>query len=189
MRILPMHLRILIARQPEYRCLNNALRRYCVTGLSICRCLTVDASPRRVVMVATSALPMAVHSMMFFLGMILLDAAGRFASPAWSRRYRRRRGGRALFRGAVGELGSAGAPFVVVDSGGGSTEIVLGEHEVVASYSADIGCVRLTERRLHSDPPTLQEVSTARRLVRERLEPALAHRAAELARPAGLAER
>lgn len=50
---------------------------------------------------------------------------------------------------------------------------MLGEHEVVASYSADIGCVRLTERCLHSDPPTLQEVSTARRLVRERLEPAL----------------
>lgn len=86
------------------------------------------------------------------------------------------------FRGAVGELGSAGAPFVVVDLGGGSTEIVLGEHEVVASYSADIGCVRLTERCLHSDPPTLQEVSTARRLVRERLEPALRTVPLELAR-------
>jgi exopolyphosphatase / guanosine-5'-triphosphate,3'-diphosphate pyrophosphatase len=77
------------------------------------------------------------------------------------------------FRGAVGELDSAGAPFVVVDLGGGSTEIVLGSESVTASYSADIGCVRLTERCLHSDPPTPQEVEAARRVVRERLEAAL----------------
>jgi exopolyphosphatase / guanosine-5'-triphosphate,3'-diphosphate pyrophosphatase len=77
------------------------------------------------------------------------------------------------FRGAVGELDSAGAPFVVVDLGGGSTEIVLGESSVAASYSADIGCVRLTERCLRSDPPTADEVLTARRVVRERLDVAL----------------
>ena len=58
------------------------------------------------------------------------------------------------FRGAVDELDGAAAPFVVVDLGGGSTEVVLGERDVEASYSADIGCVRLTERCLHSDPPT-----------------------------------
>ncbi|WAC92680.1 Ppx/GppA phosphatase family protein [Mycobacterium sp. Aquia_213] len=77
------------------------------------------------------------------------------------------------FRGAVGELDSARGPFVVVDLGGGSTEIVLGVDQVVASYSADIGCVRLTERCLHSDPPTPEEVDAARQFVRQRLEPAL----------------
>lgn len=77
------------------------------------------------------------------------------------------------FRGAVGELDSAAAPFVVVDLGGGSTEIVVGGDAVVASYSADIGCVRLTERCLHSDPPTAQEVEAARGVVRERLDVAL----------------
>jgi exopolyphosphatase / guanosine-5'-triphosphate,3'-diphosphate pyrophosphatase len=82
------------------------------------------------------------------------------------------------FRGAAGELDSAGAPFVVVDLGGGSTEIVLGGdrlggNKVVASYSADIGCVRLTERCLHSDPPTADEVEAARQVVRERLQVAL----------------
>jgi exopolyphosphatase / guanosine-5'-triphosphate,3'-diphosphate pyrophosphatase len=77
------------------------------------------------------------------------------------------------FRGAVGELDSAAAPFVVVDLGGGSTEIVLGSDRVVASYSADIGCVRLTERCLRSDPPTPVEVEAAREVVRERLEVAL----------------
>lgn len=77
------------------------------------------------------------------------------------------------FRGAVGELNSAGAPFVVVDLGGGSTEIVLGGSQVIASYSADIGCVRLTERCLHSDPPTAEEIEAARQVVRERLAVAL----------------
>lgn len=77
------------------------------------------------------------------------------------------------FRGAVGELDSAEAPFVVVDLGGGSTEIVLGESAVVASFSADIGCVRVTERCLHSDPPTPAEVAAGRELVRERLGEAL----------------
>ncbi|BBZ12466.1 exopolyphosphatase [Mycobacterium branderi] len=77
------------------------------------------------------------------------------------------------FRGAVDELNSAGAPFVVVDLGGGSTEIVLGTDRVTASHSADIGCVRVTERCLHSDPPTPDQVAAARELVRERLGEAL----------------
>ena len=81
------------------------------------------------------------------------------------------------FHGAVGELDSATGPFVVVDLGGGSTEVVLGngpgEGGVQASYSADIGCVRLTERCLHSDPPTAAEVAAAREVVRERLGEAL----------------
>ncbi|CAN5599143.1 Ppx/GppA phosphatase family protein [soil metagenome] len=78
------------------------------------------------------------------------------------------------FRGAVGELEAAGAPFVVVDLGGGSTEVVLGDSNgVQAGFSADIGCVRLTERCLHSDPPTATEIAAAREVVRERLGEAL----------------
>ena len=67
------------------------------------------------------------------------------------------------FHGAVGELDSAEAPFVVVDLGGGSTELVLGSGagssassdrgEVEASFSANIGCVRLTERCLKRAVP------------------------------------
>lgn len=77
------------------------------------------------------------------------------------------------FLGAVAELDSAQAPFVVVDLGGGSTEVVLGDRGVDASFSADIGCVRLTERCLHSDPPTATEIAAAREVVRERLGEAL----------------
>lgn len=77
------------------------------------------------------------------------------------------------FRGAVGELGSAAAPFVVVDLGGGSTEVVLGTADGVdASYSANIGCVRLTERCLKSDPPTAFEIEAARTVVRDALDAA-----------------
>jgi exopolyphosphatase/guanosine-5'-triphosphate,3'-diphosphate pyrophosphatase len=79
------------------------------------------------------------------------------------------------FNGAVAELDSAGAPFLVVDLGGGSTEVVLGrESGVHAGYSADIGCVRMTERCLHTDPPTAEEVAAAREVVRDRLGEALA---------------
>lgn len=78
------------------------------------------------------------------------------------------------FAGAVGDLNADTGPFVVVDLGGGSTEVVLGDGAGVrAAYSADIGCVRMTERCLHSDPPTTDEVTQARQAVRERLAPAL----------------
>ena len=80
------------------------------------------------------------------------------------------------FHGSVGEMDSAAAPFIVVDLGGGSTEVVLGSDdsdEVVAGYSADIGCVRLTERCLHSDPPTDDEIAAARTVVRDALAEAL----------------
>jgi exopolyphosphatase / guanosine-5'-triphosphate,3'-diphosphate pyrophosphatase len=73
------------------------------------------------------------------------------------------------FHGAVDELDQAAGPFVVVDLGGGSTEVVLGARDVEASFSADIGCVRLTERCLHTDPPTAAEIAAAREVVREGL--------------------
>jgi exopolyphosphatase/guanosine-5'-triphosphate,3'-diphosphate pyrophosphatase len=62
----------------------------------------------------------------------------------------------------VGELDPSEGPFVVVDLGGGSTEVVLGDASgVQAAYSTDIGCVRVTERCLPSDPPTAEQVSEA----------------------------
>lgn len=73
---------------------------------------------------------------------------------------------RLSFTGAVGGLDPADGPFVVVDVGGGSTEVVLGHWDgtradVVAARSVNIGCVRITERHLHSDPATPDEVSAA----------------------------
>ena len=50
-------------------------------------------------------------------------------------------------------------PVLVVDIGGGSTELVLGEGATRNARSMDIGSVRLHERHLHSDPPTAAEVA------------------------------
>jgi exopolyphosphatase/guanosine-5'-triphosphate,3'-diphosphate pyrophosphatase len=69
------------------------------------------------------------------------------------------------FRGATGELRPLGieGPCLVVDLGGGSTEFVRGTDSVEAARSVDIGCVRMTERHLRSDPPTEEEVAAATR--------------------------
>ncbi|MFB9375697.1 exopolyphosphatase [Kineococcus gynurae] len=70
---------------------------------------------------------------------------------------------RLSFVGATRELvGSRPDPFCVVDLGGGSTEFVLGRADVEASLSVDVGSVRLTERHLHDDPPTPEQVAAAR---------------------------
>jgi exopolyphosphatase/guanosine-5'-triphosphate,3'-diphosphate pyrophosphatase len=65
------------------------------------------------------------------------------------------------FVGATSEIEDALPPYLVVDIGGGSTEFVLGTDAPVAAVSLDIGCVRMTERHLHADPPTEAEVAAA----------------------------
>ncbi len=67
------------------------------------------------------------------------------------------------FRGVAGSLPDAVRPLVVVDPGGGSTELVVGDVDdnVVASVSMQLGSVRLTERNMPSDPPTEAEVLSA----------------------------
>ncbi len=125
----------------------------------------------RVRMVATSAARDVSNRDDFFA--MTADVLGRVLPGAVAEVITGAEEAELSFRGAVGELDRTRGPFVVVDLGGGSTEIVLGADQVVASYSADIGCVRLTERCLHSDPPTSQEVKAARQMVRDRLEPAL----------------
>jgi exopolyphosphatase/guanosine-5'-triphosphate,3'-diphosphate pyrophosphatase len=58
------------------------------------------------------------------------------------------------FRGATDGVDNAQAPFLVIDIGGGSTEFVLGSSAPEALISVPMGCVRMTERHLTSDPPT-----------------------------------
>ena len=69
--------------------------------------------------------------------------------------------GRLSFLGATADLDPAGGPFLVCDIGGGSTEFVWGTTEAEASISTDMGCVRMTEAWLHSDPPDPLELSQA----------------------------
>ena len=84
------------------------------------------------------------------------------------------------YLGATASLSAAAAahgtgpprpPFLVVDIGGGSTEFVLGDAGGVrAARSVDVGCVRLTERHLRSDPPPPDEVQAAEADIRAALE-------------------
>ncbi len=70
------------------------------------------------------------------------------------------------FLGATADL-EAPAPYLVVDIGGGSTEFVLGTDAPVGLVSLDMGCVRITEQYLHSDPPAPEELSNAVAVVRD----------------------
>jgi len=67
------------------------------------------------------------------------------------------------FHGATGDLRTRGipGPYLMVDIGGGSTEFVRGTDEVEQARSVDVGCVRMTERHLRSDPPTSREIAAA----------------------------
>lgn len=78
---------------------------------------------------------------------------------------------RLSFLGATASLDALGvsAPYLVVDIGGGSTEFVLGTDVPVGLLSVDVGCVRITEQFLHSDPPAADELSAAVSVVRDHL--------------------
>jgi len=67
------------------------------------------------------------------------------------------------FAGAVAELSGVDGPVLLADIGGGSTELVLGEQwpGPLRSHSMDVGCVRMSERHLHDDPPTPDQVAAA----------------------------
>jgi exopolyphosphatase/guanosine-5'-triphosphate,3'-diphosphate pyrophosphatase len=70
------------------------------------------------------------------------------------------------FLGATADL-DAPAPYLVVDIGGGSTEFVLGTDAPTGLVSLDMGCVRVTEQYLESDPPAPEELSNAVAAVRD----------------------
>ncbi|WP_281178316.1 Ppx/GppA phosphatase family protein [Nocardioides jensenii] len=69
---------------------------------------------------------------------------------------------RLAFDGAVRNLrDKPAAPVLVVDIGGGSTELILGSAVPASEFSMNIGSVRMHERHLHSDPPTAAEIAAA----------------------------
>jgi len=65
------------------------------------------------------------------------------------------------FIGATKELRQSDAPFLVVDIGGGSTEFVFGNEKVDFAKSVNIGCVRMSERHLNTQPPSMAQIAQA----------------------------
>jgi exopolyphosphatase / guanosine-5'-triphosphate,3'-diphosphate pyrophosphatase len=76
---------------------------------------------------------------------------------------------RLSFYGATYGLPRSDGPFLVIDLGGGSTELVLGIEQPEAAISVQMGCVRMTERHLHGDPPTSEELRACELDVRREL--------------------
>ncbi|HHY07068.1 MAG TPA: Ppx/GppA family phosphatase [Corynebacteriales bacterium] len=138
----------------------------------------IDAGVRRVRMVATSASRDVENREEFFE--IARKELGRVIPGAEAEVISGQQEARLSFAGAVSDCTSADGSFGVVDLGGGSTEIVVGDKYqadgsvsgVDGAMSLNIGCVRLTERCLHSKPPTEAEVTEARAVAGEYLDKA-----------------
>jgi exopolyphosphatase/guanosine-5'-triphosphate,3'-diphosphate pyrophosphatase len=131
-----------------------------------------DLGATAVRMVATSATRDAANRADF--EHMVLDVLGRHPDVVTGREE-----AELSFLGATASLDAAARahgsppphpPFLVVDIGGGSTEFVLGDGAGVrAARSVDIGCVRMTERHLHGDPPADEEIRRAEADIRAAL--------------------
>jgi exopolyphosphatase/guanosine-5'-triphosphate,3'-diphosphate pyrophosphatase len=85
--------------------------------------------------------------------------------------------GRLSLTGAVADLDAADGPFLVLDIGGGSTELVAGDgpgDPGLAAVSLQLGCVRVSERFFGRDPPSTEELDRASAEVASQLESAIA---------------
>jgi len=67
--------------------------------------------------------------------------------------------GQLTFLGATRELDASGAPFLVIDIGGASTEFAFGGEEFETAMSLEIGSVRLSDMYIENDPPLPEELS------------------------------
>lgn len=123
--------------------------------------LITDQQCDAVRFVATSAARDATNGAEFFSGIrARLGVPAEVISGAEEARL--------SFRGAVHGLphDQVTDPVLVMDIGGGSTELVLGGTAgITQSASLDIGSVRLTERFARHDPPTADELAAAADLV------------------------
>lgn len=81
--------------------------------------------------------------------------------------------GRLAFAGAIESLDPAAGPYLVMDVGGGSTELVLGSAAAEMVVSLDVGSVRVTERFLRRDPPSASELADALDVVRTEIDEAV----------------
>jgi len=143
---------------------DGALSR-CRTALTDYAATMAELGVQSVRMVATSATRDARNKDEFF-GMTA-EVLGRHFPGAQAEVISGQTEAELTFAGGVSDLSPADGPFVVTDLGGGSTEIVVGELvrgevKLLGARSLDVGCVRLTERVLHSDPPTEAEIAEAR---------------------------
>jgi exopolyphosphatase / guanosine-5'-triphosphate,3'-diphosphate pyrophosphatase len=139
----------------------NALERT-LSVLAEYRIVMDDAGVTAARLVATSAVRDARNGDMFLRG--AADVVGVPAELLDGQTE-----GALACRGATADLPAVPGDDVVVDIGGGSTELAVRRDGTVRAVSLDIGCVRLTERFLHDDPPAPDQLEAAARFVRSSL--------------------
>jgi exopolyphosphatase/guanosine-5'-triphosphate,3'-diphosphate pyrophosphatase len=125
-----------------------------------------EAGVRRVRLVATSATRDAANSAIF-----LERASAVIGAPAEILDGQTE--GALAAAGAIQDLAASSGSDVVVDIGGGSTELVTKQSGVVRTVSLGIGCVRITERFLHGDPPVDEELRGAESFIRSAVDGAV----------------
>lgn len=150
---------------------DGALSR-CRTALSDYVATMAELGVQAVRMVATSATRDAANKTEFFD--MTAEVLGEHFPGAVAEVISGQTEAQLTFAGGVSDLSPADGPFVVTDLGGGSTEIVVGELvsgevRILGAMSLDIGCVRITERTLPSDPPTAAEIAEVRSVIAEAL--------------------
>lgn len=117
-----------------------------------------EVAPDRVRIAATSAVRDAANRDEFFRGVLAVTGVGAEVLSGDEE-------ARLSFAGAVDAV-DVDVPVALVDIGGGSTEIVVGDHRGVSgAFSMQLGSVRVTERHFHGDPPAPVEVAAAREMI------------------------
>lgn len=121
----------------------------------------------RVRMVATSATRDASNREVFFD--MTRDLLGKIQPGAVAEVISGEEEASLSFAGATADMDAARGPFCVIDLGGGSTEFVMETSDGISAISTQMGCVRVTERFMHTDPPTEAETLQARAFIDDRL--------------------
>ena len=117
----------------------------------------------KVRMVATAAVRDAKNNREFFA--MTAELLGEVESGAQAEVITGEEEAELSFLGAVQDLADDAGPFCVIDLGGGSTEFIVSEkgEELLGAHSAAMGCVRITERMMPSDPPMISSPSACLR--------------------------
>lgn len=121
----------------------------------------------RVRMVATSATRDASNREVFFD--MTRDLLGKIQPGAVAEVISGEEEAALSFAGATADMDASRGPFCVIDLGGGSTEFVMETSDGISAVSTQMGCVRVTERFMHTDPPTEAETLQARAFIDDRL--------------------
>ena len=116
--------------------------------------VAADYQPEKLRFVATSASRDVKNRDEFFAGIFSILGVVPDVIPGEEE-------ARLSFLGATARLEDADGPYVVMDLGGGSTELVLGHDDVQAAVSMDIGSVRLTERHMPVETPSEDQIQAA----------------------------